>query len=562
MASLARASSLHRRLLLIAAAGIVPVAVAAALVVYGYYQAQRQQAERTALEVTRALSTALDAELRRTVAALEVMASLADPDDPEAFRRPMEQAIASRPGWSGLLLSAPDGAQVVNSRVPAGQPLPAASQPASVLEVVRAGKPVIGALVRRPLTGWTVPVRVPVLHEGRVRYVLTAAVSPESLLEVVLRQRLQEGWVVTAVDSTGARVLRWPRQVEYIGTPVSGTLREMMQAGRPEATGLTTTSEGNQVYTAFSRSPETGWSVALGIPRGEVESLAWSSLGTFVGGVLAALLVGFAAAILVGRVIVHALAREQAGRLEAEGLSRAKDEFLAMLGHELRNPLGAASNAAHLLQASDLPEPARRRAGEILLRQVNHLTRLTDDLLDVGRALTGKIVLRRQPLDLAAAAHQALATLRGTGRFDRHDVRESLHEAWADVDPVRFEQVLGNLVVNAVKYTPEGRQVRVSVAREDGWAVVRVADDGVGMTPELAARVFDLFVQGDRDVDRAQGGLGIGLTLVRRLAELHGGQAAVASAGVDQGCEFTVRFPAIEAPQRHGLPTLAGQHAS
>ena len=258
MAALARASSLHRRLLLIAAAGIVPVAVAAGLVIYGFYQAQRQQAERTALEVTRALSTALDAELRRSIAALEVVASLADAEDPESLRKPLEQAVATRRGWRSLVLFDLGGRQLVNTRVPAGQPLPPTVQRDTIDAVARTGKPVVGHLVRGPVVDWAVPVRVPVMHEGRVRYVLTAAVAPESLLDVVLRQRLQEGWVVTAVDASGARVLRWPRQAEYIGTPVSGTLARMMQGGNAEATGLTTTSEGNDVYTAFSRSPETG----------------------------------------------------------------------------------------------------------------------------------------------------------------------------------------------------------------------------------------------------------------------------------------------------------------
>ena len=561
MATLARASSLHRRLLLIAAVGIVPVALAAGVVIYGFYQAQRAQAERTALEVTRALSTALDAELRRTIAALEVVASLADTGDPESLREPLEHAVATRGGWRSLLLFDLEGHQLINTRIPAGDPLPRTVQKDTLDEVARTGKPLVGQLTRGPVVGWAVPVRVPVMHDGRVRYVLTAAVSPDSLLDVMLRQRLQAGWVVTAVDRAGARVLRWPSQAEYIGTPVSGTLAQMMAGGKPEATGLTTTSEGNDVYTAFSRSPESGWAVALGIPRAEVEAVAWSSLGTFTGGVLAALVIGLLAAVITGRVIVATLAREQAARAEAEGLSRAKDEFLAMLGHELRNPLGAATNAAHLLQAPHLAEPARRRAGDILLRQLHNLARITDDLLDVGRALTGKIALRPQPLDLAAAAHQAIATLRATGRLDRHQVHEALEPAWADVDPVRFDQVLTNLLINAVKYTPEGGNIHVTTGRESGWSVLGVADDGIGMSPELAARAFELFVQGDRAIDRAQGGLGIGLTLVRRLAELHGGSADVASAGAGQGSEFTVRFPAIKAPVADARPSRV-QHAS
>jgi CheY-like chemotaxis protein/anti-sigma regulatory factor (Ser/Thr protein kinase) len=178
---------------------------------------------------------------------------------------------------------------------------------------------------------------------------------------------------------------------------------------------------------------------------------------------------------------------------------------------------------------------------------VSHLTRLTDDLLDAGRALMGKIVLRPKPLDLASVAMQSLATLKASERTHHHTLIEELDPAWVEADSIRLDQIISNLVVNAVKYTPAGGTVRVSVKREGQEAVLRVADNGIGLSPELAARAFELFVQGDRDLDRSQGGLGIGLTLVRRLAEMHGGSASVHSDGVGKGSEFIVRFPAIES---------------
>jgi CheY-like chemotaxis protein/anti-sigma regulatory factor (Ser/Thr protein kinase) len=177
---------------------------------------------------------------------------------------------------------------------------------------------------------------------------------------------------------------------------------------------------------------------------------------------------------------------------------------------------------------------------------VGHLTRLTDDLLDAGRALMGKIVLRPQALDLSSVAAQSLATLKASGRLRGHRIVEDLEPAWVEADAIRLDQVIGNLVVNAVKYTPETGTIRVSVRREGDEAVLRVADTGIGLEPDLAARVFELFVQGDRDLDRSQGGLGIGLTLVRRLAEMHRGSASVASEGHGKGSEFTVRLPAVE----------------
>jgi two-component system, sensor histidine kinase len=242
------------------------------------------------------------------------------------------------------------------------------------------------------------------------------------------------------------------------------------------------------------------------------------------------------------------LIREQEARTAAEAANRAKDEFLAMLGHELRNPLGAISNAAHLLDhPRTTPEVANQARG-IIGRQVDHLVRMTDDLLDAARAITGKIALHKKPLDLAAAvaATTALGTMRL--RAEGHKLVEDFEHVWIHADPTRIEQIVTNLVENALKYTPPGGTVRIAVRKENDDAVLRVADNGVGMSPELTTHVFELFVQGNRELDRPHGGLGIGLTLVRRLAELHGGSVEAKSAGAGEGSEFVVRLPAIPDP--------------
>src|SRR5204862_3122005 len=241
------------------------------------------------------------------------------------------------------------------------------------------------------------------------------------------------------------------------------------------------------------------------------------------------------------------LARERQARAIAEEANRSKDEFLAMLGHELRNPLGAIANAAQLLGAPN--EEARAHARAVIGRQVQHLARMTDDLLDAARAMTGKIVLQRQALDLAEAAARALATLRAAGRIGQRRLAQQLEAVWVDADPTRIEQIFGNLLGNALRFTPEGGTITVSVAKQGDDAVLRVVDTGIGMSRELAARVFEPFVQGERPLDRSYGGLGIGLTLVRRLAELHGGSAAANSNGPGRGSVFSVRFPAIQAPR-------------
>jgi PAS domain S-box-containing protein len=236
-------------------------------------------------------------------------------------------------------------------------------------------------------------------------------------------------------------------------------------------------------------------------------------------------------------------------RTAAEAANRAKDEFIAMLGHELRNPLSAISGAVAVLRrvAPGDEQPAAS-ARDVIARQTQHLARLMDDLLDVGRVMTGKIVLDRGPIDLLEAAERVVTTIRATGRAGRHRLTVAGTPAWVDGDVTRIEQAITNLVTNALKYTPAEGTVSVVVGEDARESVLRVADTGHGIAPALLPRIFELFVQGEQAPARAQGGLGIGLTLVRRLVELHGGRVEAASPGEDKGSVFTIAFPRLPAP--------------
>jgi signal transduction histidine kinase len=239
-------------------------------------------------------------------------------------------------------------------------------------------------------------------------------------------------------------------------------------------------------------------------------------------------------------------ALERTARIEAEAASRAKDEFLAMLGHELRNPLSAIAAAIEVLDRVPADTEVAINARHIAARQTRHLAHMMNDLLDVGRVISGKVLLVRRPIDLAAIARRVVSTFEVTGEARHHEVVLELDEVWIDGDATRIEQVLANLVTNAVKYTPPGSHVTIVVIAEGAEAVIRVRDDGPGIPPELLPRIFDLFVQGERALDRRAGGLGIGLTLVRRLVELHGGKIRAESSS--KGCTFEVRLPATAAP--------------
>ena len=241
---------------------------------------------------------------------------------------------------------------------------------------------------------------------------------------------------------------------------------------------------------------------------------------------------------------------------------RAKDEFLAMLGHELRNPIGALASAVHVLEHERLSQEDVARAREAMARQLHHLGRLVDDLLDASRVTAAKIRLLRQPLDLARVAGNVRDTLKLSGRLEEHRVTFDGETVWIDGDETRIEQILMNLVGNALKYTPPGGTIEVTVRREGENGVVEVRDAGVGIAPDAMATIFELFAQGTRSLDRGQGGLGIGLTLVQSLVEMHGGSVRAQSEGVGQGTLFTVILPAIPAPNAaETVPSLPAESA-
>ncbi len=278
-------------------------------------------------------------------------------------------------------------------------------------------------------------------------------------------------------------------------------------------------------------------------------------------GTIAAMTLPVAALIWERKAIeqerVELLDRERRARAEAEAANQAKDEFLAMLSHELRNPLAAICNASQVLVDLNEQHAFGGRSVEIISRQTKHLTRLVDDLLDVGRVTARKIVLSEQRVNLADAVQRSLAMFVDVGRLQHHRTEVELASTWVNGDPDRLSQVIDNLLTNAIKYTPAGGLIRVQTQIEGEESVLRITDDGIGIGADLLPRVFDLFTQGQRSLDRAQGGLGIGLTLVRHLVELHGGRVEAHSAGAAKGSTFVVRLPRAES-RRTDEPPLAG----
>jgi len=230
---------------------------------------------------------------------------------------------------------------------------------------------------------------------------------------------------------------------------------------------------------------------------------------------------------------------------ELTAANRRKDEFLAMLSHELRSPLAAIQNAVRLLSSQTGETPARQRTQALIERQVRRMTQLVDDLLDVSRISHGRLHLQRERIDLRVVVSNAIETLELDINERHQQLTTALPDApvWLKADPWRLEQVFVNLLANASRYTDAHGELAVWVDTRDGQAVAGIRDSGIGIAPDALPHIFDLFKQADQAAPRSKSGLGIGLALVRNLVELHGGSVTAASAGIGQGSEFTVRLP-------------------
>ncbi len=265
------------------------------------------------------------------------------------------------------------------------------------------------------------------------------------------------------------------------------------------------------------------------------------------------------------RDITESKMAREALRSHAAELARAdrnKDEFLAMLAHELRNPLAPLRNAVEIVRSADADTEERAQAEDILARQIENMRRMIDDLLDVSRITEGKIELKRAPVTLASILNAAVTVVRSHCAGNRQNLKLELppEDIWLNADATRLEQVFGNLLGNASKYSGEGSHIMVTGERVQGTMLdeveVRVCDDGCGITDELLPHVFDLFVQGSRALDRTHGGLGIGLSLVQRIVALHGGTVKARSEGPGKGAEFIVRLPVLNAPPTEPVAPL------
>jgi PAS domain S-box-containing protein len=262
--------------------------------------------------------------------------------------------------------------------------------------------------------------------------------------------------------------------------------------------------------------------------------------------------------------VMHDLTESEAvgaQRKRADGLAeanRSKEEFMALLSHELRSPLSPIINSLNILRQMKTSDPIIEQAGNVIDRQVGVMVRLVDDLLDVSRITKGKLRLTTERVDLRVVVNHTAETVRTLIAARTHDFSVSLptEPIWVEADPARMEQVVINLLNNAAKYTDPGGLIRITISQQGTEALIKVRDNGVGITPEQLPHIFELFTQVDGTLGRSYGGLGIGLALASSLVELHEGRLQASSAGLGKGCEFTIKLPVVSAPAHNVARTV------
>jgi signal transduction histidine kinase/ActR/RegA family two-component response regulator len=596
-----------RHLLVLVLGALLPLLALAVALTVLLVREDRLRAERNLHENARLLAAALDGELNRSIAAMQTLAR-SDALRRNNLQRFYEEAKDARDAlglWDNVLLLSPTGEHLFNLMRPFGTPLPPVPQPEGPVTATKTRGPYVSnALQGRVDTDWLMYLNYPVIVADQVKYVLGVTMNYRYWSRW-LAERVPQGLDAAIVDRNYVILARTKDAEKLAGQAVQPWFREALA----KSWGGTVRGAGvldPDLVVAFHRSDLSGWHINLFTSGSALDAT----------GKRTAVVLAIGVAIVLGIAIVFALVRAAVltrgiqGLQEAlEGLKgerpsvpklssgikevtaaisaagdtaaalrerqdeieklhdelraqnqqlseadRRKDEFLATLAHELRNPLAPIRTAAEILKHPGLAPEAAAQAREVIERQAQHMTRMVDDLLEVGRMSHGELQLRKETVAIADAVRWALEAAQPL--LDQAGVsvavelpEQPLHAPlYVRADPTRLVQILANLLGNAAKFTPRGGHAWLRAARDGDWIELSVRDDGIGIEPSQIPRLFEMFSQAQPALERARGGLGIGLALVRGLVERHGGTVEAKSAGPGRGAEFIVRLPAAEAP--------------
>ena len=590
-------------LFLLALGILLPAMLLSSLALRMLQNAEKEAALGSLGQTANNVALLVDRELYSAQAALRVLAaspSLAARDY-RAFYAQARQVHVGGNGWSVLLDA--DGRELVNTAMPLGAAPAATPDGGRTRRLIEAGKTVVSDLAPSGKDGTlSTAISVPVTLADGGSYLLVRVFSTDHFVELLKGSALPAGWLTAILDSEGRFIARNVNATALVGTLARP---ELVSAASRAHSGriLHPSLEGTPIYDVFTHPSLSGWAAAVAAPVTQIGRPARDASFVAAIGLLGAMLAATALAGWFGRKHVQSMGRavqaavdlgngippaavhsrvteinalhaalhsagkqmlqarvyrtnaesarqsllegEQKARAMAEQKNMAKDQFLAMLGHELRNPMVPISTAAELLKVP-APDAARvRYASDVIARQVEHMNSLLGDLLDVSRVTRGLAALNLAPVELRDVIERALEQTNALVLQKKHTLVLDIPDGQLEVrgDRTRLIQLFANLVNNAAKYTAPGGRISIRVGTSNGAVSVVVNDNGEGFTQELLPRIFDLFSQAERTPDRAQGGLGLGLALVQSLVKLHNGSVTAFSAGIGLGSTFTVTLP-------------------
>lgn len=593
---------------------MLPLALASAFAINQIRLEEKKASFLSLHKTVDAISLTIDRDIQSSISAMMALGNSEhlQTGNLEAFYAQAKAINRTTNSWVALLRS--DGSQVLNTAVPFNEPPTASAPSVLVNKALASNEPFVSDIFVGPRTGHQlVAVYVPTTAVGSAKYVLAQGFSLPHWKDIAKQKVIPADWIVAVLDRAGRFIARSHKSDDFVGRIARP---ELVAAAAQKDQGLIrhSTLEGIESYDAFNHSELTGWTIAVAAPVSSIDAPMIRAVQITVGGFLLAMVVSGILATAFGRRFVAAIknasaaavvlgqgqAPKKAGHtsivevdvlnqslanagrlLETERLARqvaeaererlllvehqayiaaqkeniAKDHFLAMLGHELRNPLAAISGAVEVLTLTNHDTKDSNHHLDIIKRQNRHLIHIIDDLLDMSRLMAGKLVLSLRPLNLAECVLGCVEGLRAAQRVNHHCINVTAQSVWINADSVRIEQIIVNLIGNSLKFSPAGSCINVDLQLTDGKAVVSVQDLGPGMSPELLTQVFEPFIQGPPPTGGDHGGMGVGLALVKQMVELHGGTVAVASAGSNLGSTFTCHFPAVPAPDNE--PALA-----
>lgn len=599
------------QLALMMAAVVTPAALVAVPSYLAFFEAQRNAQVQRYLERVSAMRLALENEQRHTLHMLEGATRVGplpswplQPEQREMLALRLTRLMALNPTWDGVVLVDTQEREYARA-TRAGAPETMQLDPPTFEKTVRSKASAISDLVthengRQHYTYFASPV---LDAQGRVAAVLYAGMEHEAWLALLRTFPIAKDATLTLNDSDGTVMARTLNDEQWVGK-ASRQDFWLQTVGKAEGSFTNTGLEGQAFYSAFSRLSQSNWVLGTGVPASTVEQAVVAPTALSLGGLLLSLgIAGFVVVLLARRItrsldhlsdlatagdagaatppqrgrlpiaeaedvrqrLAAAIASERAGRALAERASREKDDFLAMLAHELRNPLSAIKASTAILNNAKANANAQQRAKEVLERQVRQMAEMVNAMLDAARLSAGKVTIEPSPVDVAAAVQRVVATFEQSRRTAHLDVQLALCDATVMGDETRLEQVFANLLDNAAKYTPPGGVVRIGARLVGETVELRFEDTGSGIGAALLPHVFDAFSQDARTLDRSQGGLGLGLSVVKDLVALHDGSVVAESRGAGLGATFIVRLPVVAAVQPAApapAPHAAGAQAT